>query len=204
MAPPHPAHLGPQPSPLEPLPATPAVLRAPPNLSACCPRKRKWPSSEHLQNPQRLHPNSCVSLISHCLTSRTSNPRSVLLKTSSTSQRGARQVQMPTIHPDFTSADANSNYQLEMHRLTGQWSESADFSYDRPGSVTGRSVSSLADSEPILLLPAAQAGTSQPRAHSQLRVNVSFLRENDSNFNGIQCKWRLIMYLCRARWGLHS
>ncbi len=180
MAPPHPAHLGPQPSPLEPLPATPAVLRAPPNLSACCPRKRKWPSSEHLQNPQRLHPNSCVSLISHCLTSRTSNPRSVLLKTSSTSQRGARQVQMLTIHPDFTSADANSNYQLEMHRLTGQWSE------------------------PILLLPAAQAGTSQPRAHSQLRVNVSFLRENDSNFNGIQCKCWLIMYLCRARWGLHS
>ncbi len=24
-------------------------------------------------------------------------------------------------------------------------------------------------------------------------------RENDSNFNGIQCKRRLIMYLCRAR-----
>ncbi len=29
-------------------------------------------------------------------------------------------------------------------------------------------------------------------------------RENDSNFNGIQCKRRLIMYLCCARWGLHS
>ncbi len=25
-------------------------------------------------------------------------------------------------------------------------------------------------------------------------------RENDSNFNSIQCKRRLIMYLCRARW----
>ncbi len=59
-----------------------------------------------------------------------------------------------------------------MHQLTGQWSESDDFSHDRPGSVTGRSVSRLADSEPIVLLPAAQAETvqaetSQPRAHSQ-------------------------------------
>ncbi len=29
-------------------------------------------------------------------------------------------------------------------------------------------------------------------------VNI-ILRENDSNFNGIQCKRRLIMYLCRDR-----
>ncbi len=29
-------------------------------------------------------------------------------------------------------------------------------------------------------------------------------RENDSNFNGIQCKQRLIMDLWRARWGLNS
>ncbi len=56
---------------------------------------------------------------------------------------------------------------LEMHRLTSQWSESADFSHDRHGLVTGRSVSRLADSEPILLLPTVQAETSQPRAHSQ-------------------------------------
>ncbi len=54
-----------------------------------------------------------------------------------------------------------------MHRLTGQWSESDDFSHDQPGSVTGRSVSRLADSEPIFLLPAAQAEMSKPRAHSQ-------------------------------------
>ncbi len=44
---------------------------------------------------------------------------------------------------------------VEMHRLTGQWSELDDFSHDWPRSVTGRSVSLLADSEPILLLPAA-------------------------------------------------
>ncbi len=30
------------------------------------------------------------------------------------------------------------------------------------------------------------------------------LLENNSNFNGIQCKRRLIMYLCRVRWGLNS
>lgn len=114
MAPPHPAPLGPRPSPLEPLPATPAVLRAPPalrappNPSACCHRRRKWPSSAHLQNPQRLHPNSCVSLTSRYLTSRTSDPRSVPLTTSSTSPRGARQVQMLMIRPDFTSIEDNS------------------------------------------------------------------------------------------------
>ncbi len=68
--------------------------------------------------------------------------------------------------------------------------------------MTGRSVSRLADSEPILLLPAAQAETSQPRAHSQYDITVArkcvVSRENDSNFNGIPCKRRLIMYLCRA------
>ncbi len=53
-----------------------------------------------------------------------------------------------------------------MHRLTGQWSESDDFSHDWPGTVTGRSVLHLADSEKILLLPAGQPETSQPRAHS--------------------------------------
>ncbi len=59
-----------------------------------------------------------------------------------------------------------------MHRLTGQWSESADFSHYRPRSVTGRSVSRVADSEPILLLPVAQAETPQPRAHSQYDITV--------------------------------
>ncbi len=32
----------------------------------------------------------------------------------------------------------------------------------------------------------------------------SFCCQICSNLNGIQCKRRLIMYLCRARWGLHS
>ncbi len=64
-------------------------------------------------------------------------------------------------------------YILEMHRLTGQWSESDDFLHDRPGSVTGWSVSRLADSKPILLLPAAQAETSQPHAHSQYDITVA-------------------------------
>ncbi len=58
-------------------------------------------------------------------------------------------------------------------------------------SMTGRSVSHLADSELILLLPAAQADTSQP--HAQSHENTFFLRENDSNFNGIQCKRQLII-----------
>ncbi len=85
-----------------------------------------------------------------------------------------------------------------MHRLTGQWSESADFLHNRPGSVTGRSVSCLADSEPILLLPAGQAEVSQPHAHSRYDITVVckhvFLCENDSNCNGIQYKRRLIMH----------
>ncbi len=45
---------------------------------------------------------------------------------------------------------------------------------DRPVIGFGRSVSRLADTEPILLLPAAQAETSQPRTHSQSHVNTLF------------------------------
>ncbi len=67
----------------------------------------------------------------------------------------------------------NYNALYEKHRLTGQWSESDDFLHDRPGSVTDQSVSRLADSEPILLLPAAQAETSQPRAHSRYDITVT-------------------------------
>ncbi len=60
--------------------------------------------------------------------------------------------------------------------------------------MTGRSVSRLADSESILLLPAAQAMPSQPRTHSvackhvvsHIDMHMSMVsRENDSNFNCI-------------------
>ncbi len=56
-----------------------------------------------------------------------------------------------------------------------------------------------------ILLPAAQAETSQPCAVDITVVcKHVVLLENNSNFNGIECKRRLIMYLCRARWGLNS
>ncbi len=44
------------------------------------------------------------------------------------------------------------------------------------------------------------------RRHSAHSVVCKHIvsRENGSNFNGIKCKQQLIMYLCRARWGLHS
>ncbi len=73
------------------------------------------------------------------------------------------------------------------------------------GSVTSRSVLRLADFEPILLLPAAQAETCAGRDVHTLTVDITVVskhivsRENDSNFNGIQCKRRLKMYLCHAR-----
>ncbi len=51
-------------------------------------------------------------------------------------------------------------YQLKLKQIR-------DAPIDRPVIGIGRSVSRLADSEPILLLPAAQAETPQPRAHSQ-------------------------------------
>ncbi len=78
----------------------------------------------------------------------------------------------------------------ESHVLPSVIASGAYFSHDRPGPVTGRSVSRLADSEPMLLLPAAQAETSQPRAHSQYDITVASKHvvscENYSNFNGIQ------------------
>ncbi len=43
----------------------------------------------------------------------------------------------------------SEQFWIEMHRLTGQWSESSNFAHDRPGSVTGWSVSRLADSRKI-------------------------------------------------------
>ncbi len=55
--------------------------------------------------------------------------------------------------------------------------------------------------DPII---ASSAGRDVTAMHT-LTVDITvvsihvFLLENDSNFNGIQCKQRLIMYLCRAR-----
>ncbi len=43
---------------------------------------------------------------------------------------------------------------------------------------------------------------SQSSAHSCTKHVIS--HENDSSCNGIQCKQRLIMYLCLARWGCHT
>ncbi len=57
-------------------------------------------------------------------------------------------------------------FSIEIHNWPASDQNRTIFSHDRPGSVTGRSVSRLGDFEPILLLPAAQAETSQPRTHS--------------------------------------
>ncbi len=71
-----------------------------------------------------------------------------------------------------------------------------------PARIGDRLVFFMSSRFQALLLPAAQAETSQ----CTLTVTCKHVicRENDSNLNCIQCKWRLIMYLCRARCGLHS
>lgn len=86
------APLPPQPSPQEPLPATLRPLGPPePHApSAWFHRSGKWLwSARHLNRLQR-HPSSFASSTSHCLTSRTSGPRSAPQKTSSTSPKEDR------------------------------------------------------------------------------------------------------------------
>lgn len=96
-----PAPLGPQPSPQEPRPAThhlrgPLEPRAP---SAWFPRKGRWPW--YAPHPSHLQPHLSSSALStsHCLTSRTSSPRSAPRRISSTSPKEDRWHSFPTFNP---------------------------------------------------------------------------------------------------------
>ncbi len=82
-------------------------------------------------------------------------------------------------------------WKLEMHRLNGQWSESDDFSLILP--IPSRFFYSI------------DSGTGRDvTATRKVACKHVVSRENDSNFIGIQCKRRMIMFWCHARWGLHS
>ncbi len=85
--------------------------------------------------------------------------------------------------------------EVEMHWLTSQRSNGWFLHY-RPGSVWSH----------VLPIPSRsfhcqrhRHDVTQPCAHSHV-----ISHENDSNFNCIQCKRRLIMYLCHTRCGLNS
>ncbi len=106
-----------------------------------------------------------------------------------------------TCHPIIAKSSVLCYFLLEMHRLTGQWS---DFSHDRPRSVIGPvSLTSCRFRADPFIASGAGDDVTATRTLTVVCKHVVSL-ENDSNFNCIQCKWRLIMYLYRARWGLHS
>ncbi len=73
---------------------------------------------------------------------------------------------------------------------------------DRPVSLT----SCRFRADPIIASGAGRDVTATRTLTVDITVACKHVvsRENNSIFNGIQCKRRLIMYVCRARWGLNS
>ncbi len=82
---------------------------------------------------------------------------------------------------------------------------SRDALLDRPVIGIGRFLASLTSCQFYYCQRRRQRRHSHAHTHSSCHSREYMLfRVNDSNFYGIQCKRRLIMYLCHARLGLNS